>query len=98
MDLKDIAQILSLYDTAKAKLRQCISDEENQFLKGEVGIPLENILIIESEIKIVFSQRITEHFLIEISLLLFDGNKKIGKYLYIENEKGEAVDDALVFH
>ena len=98
MGLKDIVQTLSLYDTAKAKFRQCISDEENQFLKGEVGIPLENILIIESEIKIVFSQRITEHFLIEISLLLFDGNKKIGKYLYIENEKGEAVDDALVFH
>lgn len=90
--------ILLLYDKAKKKFDECINDEDNKFLKDEINIPLIEIIIIEKNIKIVFSELDFEQYLFEVSLILFDGHKEIGKYLYIENERGETIDDSLVFY
>ncbi|GGH32938.1 hypothetical protein FAZ19_23470 [Sphingobacterium alkalisoli] len=99
MKIEGMQQVLLLlYSRAKQKFEECINDEGNKFLKDEVSVSLYEIVIIEKDIKIVFSQRDFEQYLFEISLVLFDGQKEIGKYLYIENEKEEAIDDSLVFY
>ena len=87
-----------LYNKAKESFKECIRNKDNEFLKNEVSISLEDIVVIEESIKIVFSQKFFNRYLVEVSLLLFDGNKEIGKYLYFENEREEDIDDSLVFH
>lgn len=87
-----------LYNRAKKKFEACINSGDNKFLQDEVSIPLNNIIIIEKNIKIVFSKRVFEQYLIEVSLMLFEGDKEIGKYIYIESDKSEAIDDSLVFY
>lgn len=97
MKIEGMQQVLCLlYNKAKQNFEECIND--NQFLKDEVSISLNEIIIIEKDIKIVFSQRDFEQYLFEVSLILSDGQKEIGRYLYIENEKEEVIDDYLVFH
>ena len=99
MKITSIQQDLSLlYNRAKKKFEDCIGNEDNEFLKVEVGIPLDDIIIIEKDIKIVFSKRDFEYYLFEVSLMLFDKNKEIGKYLYIENQSENAIDDSLIFY
>jgi hypothetical protein len=90
---------LSLYYTkAKESLKECIQNEENEFLRDELSIPFNDILVIEKDIKIVFSKRAFVEYKIEVCLLLFEGNKEVGKYIYIENDKKEGVDDSLVLY
>lgn len=99
MKIEDIQPVLLLlYNKAKQKFEECINDDDNKFLKDEVSLSVHEIEVIKKDIKIVFSQMDFEQYLFEVSLILFDGQKEIGKYLYIENEKGEAVDDSLVFY
>lgn len=93
-----IPYLLVLYDKAKDSFKECIYNKDNQFLKNEVDIPLENIITIEKDVKIVFSKKVFNHYLFEVTLLLFDENKEIGKYLYFENEKKEVIDDSLIFY
>lgn len=85
---------LSIYYTkAKENFKKCIQNEENEFLKDEIHVSFNAILAIEKDIKIVFSKRAFEEYKIEVCLLLFEGNKEVGKYIYIENDKKEAIDD-----
>lgn len=90
--------LLLLYNRAKHKLEECIKDEENEFLIDELNLALQEIVIVEKDIKIVFYQRDFEQYLFEVNLVLLDGQKEIGRYLYFENEKHEAIDDSLVFY
>lgn len=97
--MKDMQQLLLLlYNRAKYKLEECIKDEENEFLIDELNLALQEIVIVEKDIKIVFYQRDFEQYLFEVNLVLLDGQKEIGRYLYFENEKHEAIDDSLVFY
>lgn len=97
MKIEIIEKDLSLlYQKAKQKFEECANDEENKFLKKEINISLIDIIIIEEDIKIVFSRRIFNQYLFEINLKLFEGQREIGKYTYIENEEGG--DDTLVIY
>ena len=87
-----------LYIKAKKQFEKCICDKDNEFLRDEVNIPLENIIIIEKSIKIVFSQRAFQQYLFEVNLVLLDGEREIGRFLYVESRRGEAIDDSLVFY
>jgi hypothetical protein len=94
----DEQEFKSLYNRAKKNYDKCIGLEENAFLKEEVKIPLKFISVDESDIKIVFSHKSTDTFLVEVCLTLSANNRIIGKYVYIENEKGIPIDDSLVFY
>jgi hypothetical protein len=87
-----------LYIKATQSFNECIRNKDNEFLRAEINIPLDDIIVIENNIKIVFSKRRFEQCKFEVSLLLLDGSKEIGKYLYIENSNEEEVDDSLVFY
>ena len=63
-----------------------------------MDIPLEDIVLIESDIKVVFYQRRFDQYSFEVCLILSDGQNKIGKYVYFENEKEVVIDDSLVFY
>lgn len=87
-----------LYHKAKESFEWCIKSDENEFLKDELGIPIDDIVLIEKDIKIVFSKRVFEEYNIEVCLLLYAGNNEVGRYLYIENDNNEAIDDTLVLY
>jgi hypothetical protein len=87
-----------LYSKAKNAYKDCISNAGNEFLKNEVNVPLECIQLIEKDVKIVFYQYRADEYLLEVALILFAEDKEIGKYIYIENEIGQVVDDILVFY
>ena len=87
-----------LYIEAKEHFKKCIRDKENKFLQDEVNILLDDIVIIEKDIKIIFTQKNFTEYICEVSLLLFEGSREIGRYLYIQNEKQEEIDDSLVFY
>ncbi|MCS3556893.1 MULTISPECIES: hypothetical protein [unclassified Sphingobacterium] len=87
-----------LYHKAKESFEKCIRNDENQFLKDELGMPIDYIVLIEKDIKIVFSKRVFEEYNIEVCLLLYAGNNEVGRYLYIENNNNEAIDDSLVLY
>lgn len=87
-----------LYDKAKDGFKKCIRNEDNECLKDEVNIPLEDIVMIEKNVKIVFDKRSFDQYSLEATLLLSDGNEEIGKYIYIENENYEVIDDFLIFY
>lgn len=87
-----------LYHKAKESFEKCIRNDENQFLKDELSMPFDDIVVIEKDIKIVFSKRVFEQYSIEVCLLLSVGNNEVGRYLYIENDKNQAIDDSLVLY
>ncbi len=99
MKIENIQQeLLLLYNRAKQKFKHCVNDEDNIFLKDEISVSLHEIIIIEKDIRVIFSKRDFEQYLLEVSLILFDGQKEIGKYLYVENDKEEMIDDSVVFY
>ena len=87
-----------LYHKAKESFEWCIQNDGNEFLKDELSVPFEDIVLIEKDIKIVFSKRVFEEYTIEVCLLLYAGNNEVGRYLYIENDKNEVIDDSLVLY
>ena len=99
MELQNLESDLSLlYNEAKENFKACIQDEDNGFLKDELSISLDEIVVVEKDIKIVFSKRVFDEYVIEICLILLGGSREIGKYTYIMNEKREGIDDSLVFY
>ncbi|MEI6412021.1 MAG: hypothetical protein WCR52_21700 [Bacteroidota bacterium] len=87
-----------LYYKTKQKYKECIDDSENSFLEDEAGVPFDSIKLIEKDIKIIFYKDIASNYLFEVSLLLYAGDKEIGKYTFIESETGNAIDDILVLY
>ena len=87
-----------LYDKAIRNYHDCLIKVDNAFLRDELSIPLESIILKFSNIKIVFSQTDIENYVFETTISLWDYNDKyIGKYVYIEDGNGNEVDDKLVF-
>lgn len=95
LDQKDFA---NLYAKAEAGFKECIENNENDFLEDEIDIPEEEIETKENYIQIQFFGRDNEHFIVEANLSLYspDG-EEIGWYCLHEDENGEAVDDYLVY-
>lgn len=78
----------------------CIHSKENAFLEIEVGDSLSSIIPIKDSIKIIFQNEncINQDYIFEIKLILKNtSGDTIGSYLYVENDKGEPVDDFLSF-
>jgi hypothetical protein len=91
-------EVALLYAKAKEKYNNCINHEDNAFLEEEASVPLKTIELKESSIKVVFSQEDTERYLLEITIGLWDrSNQSIGKYMYIQDDVGNTIDDSLVF-
>ncbi|HZG00982.1 MAG TPA: hypothetical protein VEY71_08265 [Chitinophagales bacterium] len=91
--------LTSLYEKAQEHYERCIAAVENRFLSKEVTVPLESIVLKRANVKIVYRQEICENYQLEVCLELFDeNNNSVGKYTYVEDEQGRAVDDHLVFY
>ncbi len=86
------------YNKAKESFADCIQNKDNAFLRDEVNIPLEDIVVTEKDIKIVFQKRVFDEYIIEVRLLLLEDSRSIGEYVYTENDKREWIDDSLVFY
>lgn len=87
-----------LFARAKKGFEGCIKEKDNHFLQDEISIPLDDILLLEDEIKIVFKPNITHEYLIYVNLLLCENDTMIGRYkLLIHSEEGE-IDDFLTFY
>ncbi|MBW8686976.1 hypothetical protein [Chitinophaga rhizophila] len=68
-------------------------------MQEEISIPFEEIELKESDIKVVFSQCNVAEYFFEIGMTLWDtSNQILGKYVYVEDDKGNVVDDSLVFY
>lgn len=91
-------EIFLFYAKAKESLYRCFESKENEFLRLELGFPIEEMIVIEKDIKIVFCKRDFEHYVVEAKLLLYKGTNEIGKYTYLENNKNEIQDDFLVIY
>jgi hypothetical protein len=89
-------ELTKLYDKARKMYNECISNHDNAYLNEEITIPIEQIKLRNSEIKIVFSQDNNELYWYEIVLTLWDVSA-IGRYTYMEDDQGNMIDDILVF-
>lgn len=99
MILKINNQELSiLYNKAKENYLLCVNNKDNSFLQKEISLRLEDIKIINSNIKIVFSNEISNEYLIEVSLSLWENSVKcLGNYVSVQDVDGNLIDDRLVF-
>ncbi len=91
-------QFSLLYLKAREHLDVSVQNKDNSFLREELSIPWEKVRVIDHEIKIVFSKSDFTRFILEVSLLLLDGNQPIGRYQYFQNEHEDGIDDRLVFY
>jgi hypothetical protein len=92
-------ELYVLYSKAEANYYECINNKGNEFLQEELPVPIESIELKHSSVKVVFTQEDVSCYNLEIILSLWiDTTKSIGKYWYIEDDKGNAVDDGLVFY
>lgn len=91
-------ELNTYYDKAREKYYECIKNEENIFLEHEISTSPALIKLQPLSIKICFFQEITNKYQVEISLSLLDNSTlPIGKYVYIEDENGNSVEDSLIF-
>ncbi len=99
MILEISKQDLTLYySKAREQYDQCINNKDNAFLEKEISVPLDTIELKDAEVKYVFSQENTEEYMLEITIMLWDKSSQlIGKYVYVEDDKGNGVDDSLVW-
>ncbi len=99
MKFENIAEDLPLlYGKAKKSFDECIRNKDNGFLQNEVELLLNEIVVVEQDIKVVFYKMNFNNYIIEVTLLLFNGSQEIGKYLYVEDHFKHAIDDSLVFY
>ncbi|MCC8410339.1 hypothetical protein LJ707_15465 [Mucilaginibacter sp. UR6-1] len=91
-------EIGSIYNKAIKSYKACIYNDENSYLRDEVSIPLELIELKRDNISIRFYEQETETYNLEVNLKLYDLSKnEIGKYVYIQDEAGDFVDEFLIF-
>jgi len=88
----------NLYSKARLAFNKCILNPDNVFLKDEINIPINDIILMEDFVCVKFRKYEINTFVIEVKLqLISPDNRLIGKYFYYENEKGAPVDDSLIF-
>lgn len=89
----------SLFQRSVKSFYDCIESEENFFLENEINLALKSLIPAYESINITLPlENCFEHFHVEVTMKLLssDGNS-VGKYSYIENEEGVAIDDFLSF-
>jgi hypothetical protein len=90
--------LVLLYTSATESYYKCIRYSGNAFLEQEISVPLETVGLVNSNVKIVFSHEDIKEYQLEVTLKLLDkSDQSIGKYVYVEDHEGNAIDDSLVF-
>lgn len=86
------------YSKARIFFREMMANEENTYLIEEIGVPLDSIIIQDDFVRITFSSRDIQKYVIETKIKLFSSNnKELGWYSYLEDETTDIIDDTLVF-
>ncbi|MDY0907113.1 hypothetical protein [Pedobacter sp. CFBP9032] len=87
-----------LYLKAKLSFNECILNPDNDYLKDEIDIQIDEIILVEDFIRFQFFKCNIDKFVIEVKLqLISQDNRLIGRYLYYEDEKNTPLDDSLIF-
>lgn len=87
-----------LYLKAKLSFKECILNPDNDHLNNELNIPLREIVLKESFIRLQFFEHETEKFIVEVKLkLISPDHNLIGSYSYYEDEEKTPLDDFLIF-
>lgn len=87
-----------LYLKANLFFNKCILNPDNDYLKDEFDIQMDEIILVEDYIRVQFFKYDIDKFIIEVKLVLISkDNHVIGRYFYYEDEKRIPLDDSLVF-
>lgn len=90
--------IKELYLKAKLSFNECILNPDNNYLKEEIDIPIDEISLVEDFIRVQFFKNNIDKFVVEVGLkLISQDNRSIGRYFYYEDEKNTPLDDSLIF-
>ena len=88
----------NLYLKAKLSYHECILNPDNNYLKDEIDIQIDEINLVEDFIRVQFFKNNIDKFVVEVKLnLVSKDNRSIGRYFYYEDEKNKPLDDSLIF-
>jgi|GEM_PF-6059501 len=88
----------NLYSKARLAFNKCILNPDNDYLKDEINIQINDIILMDDFVRVKFFKHEIDTFVIEVKLQLISPDKRlIGKYFYYEDETGAPVDDSLIF-
>lgn len=88
-----------LYSKAEKSYYSCIQHEENAFLEEELPTLFTSVKLRHASVKVVFTAESTEEYIYEVILYLWDNDsKRVGEYVYREDNKGNEGEDSLVFY
>lgn len=91
-------ELIMLYDNAYVAFKSCIANENNQFLKDELSVSIDSIIVKRHFISIQFNEIDIDNYTIETRLTLnTDTGEELGYYSTIVNSNFEQIDDYLVF-
>lgn len=92
-------ELNALYRKADESCYKCLNNKDNKFLEEEMQMPVTSVGVKHSKVKVVFWQDDIYEYTLEIELSLWGNSEKsIGRYWYIEDDKGDFVDDGLVLY
>lgn len=102
-DLKKIKDLIDneyYFLKCKAAFQECINSKGNDYLKEELVVPVDEIVIQNEYINLSFKQENKEFFVIDVRIGLFNKeiDKKIGYYNYQEDMNGDYLDEFLVIY
>nr|WP_294949105.1 hypothetical protein [uncultured Mucilaginibacter sp.] len=86
------------YKKAFDNYYECVNREGNGYLQDEILIPLDQVKLKYPSLKIVFHGDNDDIYAWEVRIVLWDESSMIGKYTYIEDDKGNPLDESLVFY
>ncbi len=87
-----------LYLKAKLSFNECIFNPDNNYLKDEIDIQIDEFILVEDFIRLQFFKNNIDKFVVEVKLkLISQDNHSIGSYFYYEDEENRPLDDSLIF-
>ncbi len=91
-------ELNKLYNRAKEGYYKCIYDKDNDYLSEELPGLYTSIVLKHSNVKIVFHSEEIREYTIEVEITLWNSSSElVGEYLHIEDDKGNILEDNLVF-
>lgn len=85
------------YAKARNSLAQIVEESDDVFLE-ELGIPGRSVRSVDEWVRVKFKGNSKDSYILESNLGLYStGNRRIGYYCLPEDERGNFVDDFLVF-
>lgn len=89
----------SLFKNCKSSFIACINEPENNELEVEIGSSLNSLICENESIRFHFKHKLYGEAVNEIQIRLLDKNQnQVGHYQYVQNLKGDAIDDFLVLY